>query len=400
MAKKVKRTIGKLQLTAVPPQVAEINALLKTWQHRLGRWKKPLKGRITLASDCCGYGSELLALRLLGLQKTVKPVMACEWSGVKNTLHDVMSQTCGFDAAACQRFENIFDRNDDNAPRADLYCAGYPCPSYSRMGRRRGTADKRGKVTLQGLKYIASRRPRAVLLEQVYALLDKNHQQVWEFIQKVFRELDYEFAFAKADTRAFGIPQSRPRLYIIAVCKESLVHPLVMPTPRETQPDLHTFLEKNICGSETLHLPVYEAKLGKKLWTHGFVLDVEASPRFMHAMKNCCPCLTKTRCKQGGYYIPKLRRRLTALEMGRFQGLPKQIVEAMLTKSTGLPNRAFEEATGDAMSINVLQTMLRRCLDASGLATLGPRRDFWLQCPKDKCFQLSELLWEKYAVAS
>ena len=139
--------------------------------------------------------------------------------------------------------------------------------------------------------------------------------------------LDYEFTFENLNAREFGVPQSRPRLYILAFCKEYLHCPLVMPTPRDAQPDLHTFLDKTLQGSERLTLPKYEEKLGTDMWTRGYVLDVAASPRYQHVLKNCCPCLTKTRCKQDGYYIPKLKRRLTSFEIARLQGLPRQVAK-------------------------------------------------------------------------
>ena len=105
------------------------------------------------------------------------------------------------------------------------------------------------------------------------------------------------------------------------------MQPLEMPAPRTDQPDLHTFLEKDSRGTEKLSLPFYEKKLGPEMWTHGFVLDVEASESFQHVHRNCAPCLTKARCKQFGYYIPKLLRRLSSNEMGKLQGLPKLVIE-------------------------------------------------------------------------
>ena len=62
-----------------------------------------------------------------------------------------------------------------------------------------------------------------------------------------------------------------------------------------------------------------------------------------------------------------------------------------------LPKGSFEEAVGDAMSINVLQTMLRMVCDCAGLFSFPAKtKDFWLLCPGDKCYQLSDALWRKY----
>ena len=358
-----RKTIGKAKTSQVsaepPPIVAEIRALAENWKKRIGPWKKASSGAsLALGSDCSGYGSEMLALRLMGLQARVKCLMRCESSEAKLCFHSLMSELCGMNSVHCKTYTDIFERQNDKAPRLDLYCAGYPCPSFSRMGRRRGTTDERGLVTLQGLHYIASARPRALVLEQVSVIMDKTHTQVWTFLQKILTMLDYEFVFQVLNTRHYGIPQSRPRVYLLAVCKESLAQPLVLPPQREDHPDLHTFLDKAFLGNETLSLPHYESKLGPVLWTRGFVLDVAASTRYQHALTNCSPCLTKTRCKQHGYYIPKLKRRLSPVEMGKLQGLPSPVVERFLRESD-LPQKAFEEAVGDAMSVNVLQTVLR-----------------------------------------
>lgn len=383
-----------------PPIVAEINRLAETWQTRLGLWKPSRSNRtFTLGSDCAGYGSELLALRLLGLQARVKLLMLCEDSPSKRALHKVMVEKCGFNDSECKCFDDIFlRRNDDEeTPVVDLYVAGYPCPAFSRAGKRKGCGDKRGVITLQGLHYVASKRPRALLLEQVSALMDKTHRHLWQFLLKILRLLEYEVVYSKLNTRYMGIPQSRERLYVLAVCRESLRHQLTVPENRSSHPDLHTFLDKDIVGSEVLPLPKYEHILGQDLWTKGYVVDVQASEKFQAVLHNAAPCLTKTRCKQNGFYCPKLRRRLTSMEIGKLQGLPKSIITAMLRESkTSLPKRSFEEAVGDAMSVNVLQTMLRRLLHSAGLAMLTSSKDWWLLCPSDKCYQLSDSLWDKH----
>ena len=65
------------------------------------------------------------------------------------------------------------------------------------------------------------------------------------------RMLDYEFVFEVLNAKNYGVPQSRPRLYLMAVCRESVQHGLVMPPAREDQPDLHTFLDKSPIDTAT-----------------------------------------------------------------------------------------------------------------------------------------------------
>ena len=211
--------------------------------------------------------------------------------------------------------------------------------------------------------------------------------------------MDYDVKFQICNTRQFGIPHSRPRVYVLAVTKESLAKPLGLPEARQTHPRLHTFLDKESRGTERLQLPHYESKLGDRMWKEGFVLDVGSSVHFQRVTWDAAPCLTRTRCKQHGYYIPKLLRCLSCLEMGRLQGLPSPVIKGLMTtcRVKELPKGSFEEAVGDAMSINVLQTSLRMLLGCAGLPTgKTEAKDFWRLCPDDKCHQLSDALWLKY----
>ena len=116
--------------------VSRINDLAKTWKARLGLWSPAdSSGKIRCASDCSGYGSDLIALRLFGLQKRVDSVMTCESCGKKMMLHDAVAAACGIDTRKVSHYADICGRDNAAAPRADLYTAGYPCPSYSTLGK-------------------------------------------------------------------------------------------------------------------------------------------------------------------------------------------------------------------------------------------------------------------------
>lgn len=155
--------------------------------------------------------------------------------------------------------------------------------------------DRRGLLTLKGLEYVALRRPKLVVFEQVSSILQKKHSQVWNYVLKTLKTLDYVVDFKVCDTKQFAVPQSRSRVYLLAiaaeVCRDGTV---AVPQPKNPV-DLHFFLRKDVAGSEKLELPKYERLLGQKLWTKGYVLDVGASEGFQSVMTNCCPCLTKAR---------------------------------------------------------------------------------------------------------
>jgi len=127
-----------------------------------------------------------------------------------------------------------------------------------------------------------------------------------------------------------------------------------------------------------------------KLWTEFWILDVGSSAKFTSIpKKRVSPCLTRSRCQSGGYYVPRLARRVSVQEFSRLQGIPLCICQSMMQKlmAEHANDKRFTQtrcekevaaAFGDGMSINVLQRVMARALAASGLwPSEVPKTDFW-----------------------
>ena len=82
-------------------------------------------------------------------------------------------------------------------------------------------------------------------------------------------------------------------------------------------------------------------------------------------------------------WAPKSDLAFNDFEMAKLQGLPLAVTNALMAAAQDLLAGSFGAAVGDAMSINVLQTMLRHLCDAAGMFDLPESHDFWRQCPKD-----------------
>ena len=150
MAHKVRKGFLKSKPKGSPVQVVErqeligsINALASSWRDRLKRWpsargKKVTDDQrpITLVSDCSGYGSDLIALHLLGIHNRIRLPILTEVDSGKIEMHKVVARVCGVDTSTT-RICDIFNREIEKCPSADLYIAGYPCPSFQNWARRR-----------------------------------------------------------------------------------------------------------------------------------------------------------------------------------------------------------------------------------------------------------------------
>ena len=396
--KPVPRRASQVTKDDLVEAIQNVKRLATSWRDRLPRHGQGrTDATIRLASECAGYGSDIVALHLLGLRRRTQLVFWSENCSTKQALHKTVMETCGMSSAFAKHTPDVCDRNTGSLPTPDLYIGGYPCPSWSKLGKGRGLKDSRGFLTLKGMEFIAEKRPRMIVLEQVSNIKCKKFMKSWNFLLDTLEALDYTVSHSTLNTKEFAIPQSRPRVYLLAVARESVVSPLAPPAPRSDGPaNLSHFLDIRMLGSETLSMPAYERQCGDSLWTVHRVLDVGSSERFQHAM-GISPCLTKTRCQQAGFYLPTLRRRLLPKEMARLQGLPHKICKAMLKTeaSEGLSANATAAAIGDAMSINVLMTAIQCTLECAGF--LPRKKRYWEIVPPGKeAAQLSNVLFDKY----
>lgn len=98
----------------------------------------------------------------------------------------------------------------------DLIIAGPPCQSFSIIGKRLSLNDPRGKLTPKYFELVKGLQPKAFIFENVPGLLTVNKgedfQNLWEYIKE---ETGYKLYKEKLNALAFGIPQSRERLFIV-----------------------------------------------------------------------------------------------------------------------------------------------------------------------------------------
>jgi len=100
-------------------------------------------------------------------------------------------------------------------PDHTLLTAGFPCQSFSIAGKRRGFEDTRGTLFFEIARILRNKRPRYIFLENVQGLLSAQNGEVFTTILGVLTELGYDLQWYLLDSRDFGVPQSRKRLFII-----------------------------------------------------------------------------------------------------------------------------------------------------------------------------------------
>jgi DNA (cytosine-5)-methyltransferase 1 len=122
-------------------------------------------------------------------------------------------------------------------PDFELLCGGFPCQPFSQAGLKKGLDEARGTLFFDIARIIEQKRPQAYFLENVRGLL--NHQsgdkKTIDIIAKTLRGLGYSFDVFLVKASDFGVPQHRPRLFIIGFrnpkSRERFINNIPKPKP-------------------------------------------------------------------------------------------------------------------------------------------------------------------------
>lgn len=128
------------------------------------------------------------------------------------------------DSAAIATYEEHFDHRNygditaidtSGLPEFDLLVGGFPCQSFSIAGKRGGFADTRGTLFFDVARIIRDKRPQHFVLENVKGLLSHDSGRTLQTIIGVLTELGYCVEWQLLNTRDFGLPQNRERIYLV-----------------------------------------------------------------------------------------------------------------------------------------------------------------------------------------
>jgi DNA (cytosine-5)-methyltransferase 1 len=116
----------------------------------------------------------------------------------------------------------------------DLVAGGLPCPPFSVAGKQRGEADERNLFPA-ALRIIQEAQPKAVMIENVRGLLDPRFAYYRELIAERLKALGYETRFELLNASQFGVPQNRPRVFIVGLRPDAAA---AFETPEKRPPDV------------------------------------------------------------------------------------------------------------------------------------------------------------------
>ena len=139
---------------------------------------------------------------------------------------------CEIDKFADKSYRALFDTegewfcsdiqkaDPDEIPAFDLLCAGFPCQPFSIAGNLGGFSDPRGTLFFEIARLAQARKPAYLLLENVPNLLFHDGGRTFASILHALDGLGYGVEWQILNSKDFGVPQSRKRLYLIGYLDE------------------------------------------------------------------------------------------------------------------------------------------------------------------------------------
>jgi DNA (cytosine-5)-methyltransferase 1 len=115
--------------------------------------------------------------------------------------------------------------------KVDIVVGGAPCQAFSMVGKRGGLADTRGTLFHEFARVIRECEPKVFIFENVRGLLSHDDGKTWKVIQKKFEKLGYSIHDEVLNSRDFGIPQNRQRLFVVGFKKTNTKFEFPKPIP-------------------------------------------------------------------------------------------------------------------------------------------------------------------------
>lgn len=124
--------------------------------------------------------------------------------------------------------DDIRNMNISDIPNFDVLCAGFPCQPFSQAGFRRGFEDnhnsERGNLFFNIAEILDVKKPKAFFLENVRGLVSHDDGRTFKVIKNILeKELGYSLYFKIVKASDYGLPQLRPRVFLIGFRDEGFM---------------------------------------------------------------------------------------------------------------------------------------------------------------------------------
>lgn len=110
----------------------------------------------------------------------------------------------------------------DAIPTSTVWVGGFPCQdlSLARMGKREGLRGSKSGLFYEFARLVGEGKPRVLVIENVAGLLSSHKGRDLAILLSTLAELGYAVGWRTFNSKNFGVPQSRQRVYIVGCYRD------------------------------------------------------------------------------------------------------------------------------------------------------------------------------------
>jgi len=289
--------------------------------------------------------------------------------------------TCVFSSEWDENSQNVYLKNfgelphgditkikEEEIPKHDVLCAGFPCQAFSISGKRLGFKDIRGSLFFDVARIAKYHNPDVLFLENVKNLAQHDDGNTLKTILNVLDDIGYKPFFEILKSSDYGLPQARERIYIVAFKKDLGIENFDFPKPTNEIKIVKDILENEQIASKDCYINRRDMKIygdEKKVIDPRRPLQIgqiNNGGQGERIYSTYASGITLSAygggaaSKTGAYLVDGKIRKLTPRECARMQGFPETF---MLPENRNIAYKQF----GDSVSVPVLKAIFAKIIE-------------------------------------
>ncbi len=258
---------------------------------------------------------------------------------------------------------------EQEIPKHDILCGGFPCQAFSISGKQRGFEDTRGTLFFDIVRIIKYHNPKVLFLENVRNFEKHDSGRTLKTVIESLQNIGYNVFIKVLNASNYELPQNRERIFIVCFRNDLKINMFNFPKPHNKKTCLMDILENNPIDAKVINRPdiVFTRKFTPQIDLFGEI-DLPNKPiqigyvnkggqgeriysPYGHAI-TLSAYGGGVGSKTGLYFVNNVIRKLSPRECARLLGFPDNFkIDSSLTQSY--------KQFGNSVAINVLKSIIK-----------------------------------------
>lgn len=270
---------------------------------------------------------------------------------------------------------------EKDIPSFDICLAGFPCQAFSLAGKRMGFDDdykgmSRGTLFQDVVRICEYHQPKVIFCENVKGLVMHDRGRTFDVIKGAFEQIGYKVFYNVLNSKDFGVPQNRERIYIVCFRNDIAPDSFEFPTGRDSKVCIRDIMEDAPISSKYYLSDTYvntliEHKARHESKGHGFGYEI----RDLDGIAGAIVCggmgrernliidhrehsMTPVTHIKGSINKDDIRK-MTPREWARLQGFPDDFV-------LNLADTHLYKQFGNSVTVNVIEDIAKKIREYLG----------------------------------